>query len=505
MPERRRHSVEKALMTLKRVRSLRDPSTVSMRKFPTTVNYINWDSISCNTGSAQYTDEQNKTNYLCSDVNGGIGHTIDSDSNSDSANSSQKYDLTLKSFGVSSKPKRKVECRRRKPNGFYEDAVGDLYGEANTNRTKKVNSVILRKKSGYRSGNLRKISAAVDASPSMTFSEAQTNRSSNGFSIFRNEDVDVAGSTYSGCGLSSCWSKTPKLKGKHHYSQLEEQEQHPLLSANMIDPTYRETTLCLDSPRSLSQKYRPKSFDELAGQHVVSQSLMNAISKGKISPIYIFHGPRGTGKTCMARVFAAALNCLSLEAYRPCGFCKECVYLFSGNSRDVKELDGSKLNRKDRVKSLVKSSSHTTYSSSFKIFIIDQCEFLQEQAWSTIMNSLEEIPRRVIFLMVTSEFDKLPCNFISRCQRYHFPKIKDIDIVCRLQRICVDEVLEFDKEALECIASKSNGSLRDAEIMLDQLSLLGKKITAALAYELVSIQQFLNYYFVHYIILHAIS
>lgn len=446
----RRHSVDiplsKALTTLQRVRSLRDPSTVSNSKFPTSGN---WDSsVSCNGSVLDFKDASSDLRKCRSSTRRGR--------EASDGSLSIDGDRLCKPTWVSNR------------NDIYDDVEGEDH--------------------------------LCPSSLSEEEEEAQTNRSSNGLSIFRTENVNAsqADDNQSGCGLSSCWSRTPRFRGcggggvrGGGYSDFEDQE-HLLLSSEgrrVLEPaTYRETsTLCLDTPRSLTQKYRPKSFDELAGQYVVAQSLTNVISKGKISPIYIFHGPRGTGKTSMARVFAAALNCLSLEVNKPCGFCRECVFLFSGRSRDVKELDCSSLNKKDKIKPLLKSASRAPYSSSFKIFIIDQCEFLEEHAWPAVLNCIEEIPsRRVVFIMVTSELGKLPHSTASGYPRYHFPKIKDADIVCRLQRICVEEVLEFDNDGLDCIASKSNGSLRDAETMLDQLSLVGKRITAHLVYELVS-------------------
>lgn len=241
-----------------------------------------------------------------------------------------------------------------------------------------------------------------------------------------------------------------------------------------------------ETPRSFSQKFRPKSFDELVGQNVVTKSLLNAISKGRITSLYIFHGPRGTGKTSASRIFAAALNCLSLEECKPCGLCRECVLFFSGRIRDVKEIDSVRINRAERIRSLIKNASIPPVSSRFKVFIIDECHLLHGETWATILNSLENFSQHSVFVMITPDLEKLPRSAVTRSQRYHFPKIKDADIATRLGNICVEEGIDFDLVALDFIAAKSNGSLRDAEMMLDQLSLLGKRITMSLAYELVS-------------------
>ncbi|KAG8090914.1 hypothetical protein GUJ93_ZPchr0011g28575 [Zizania palustris] len=181
--------------------------------------------------------------------------------------------------------------------------------------------------------------------------------------------------------------------------------------------------------RSLSQKYRPKLFNELVGQNFVVQSLNNAIIRERIAPAYLFHGPRGTGKTSAARIFSAALSCIAIGEDKPCGVCMECTEFFTGNGINLIEVNAS--NRKDP----------------------------------------ENLPRAVI----------------SRCQKYTFSKIKDIDIVCRLRKIAVKENLDVELAALDLIALNSDGSLRDAETMLEQLSLLGKKITPSLVNDLVGV------------------
>ncbi|KAF8772485.1 hypothetical protein HU200_005703 [Digitaria exilis] len=143
------------------------------------------------------------------------------------------------------------------------------------------------------------------------------------------------------------------------------------------------------------------------------------------------------------------------------------------------------MDRLGRVKALLNSASLVPYSSRFKVFIIDECHLLQEEAWSAILKSLDEPYRHTVYIMITSDIESLPRTSITHCQKFHFPKIKVADIVYRLENICIEEGLEFDHDGLYFIAAKSNGSLRDSEIMLDQLSLLGKKITISLVHELV--------------------
>jgi hypothetical protein len=241
-----------------------------------------------------------------------------------------------------------------------------------------------------------------------------------------------------------------------------------------------------ESARSLLQKYRPRSFSELAGQNVVVKSLLSAVSQGKLAPIYLLHGPHGTGKTSAAKVFAVELNCHSPGGNQPCGHCEECVAIFSGNSSSVVEIDASKLDCKSRVAVLLRNACEVPASSHFKVLIVDDCQHMDKEAWYSIYSSLEGIPDRSIFVMVTSDIDKLPNNSAGWCQSYRFCKIDDAEIVRRLSKICTKEGMEFEAEALELLARKASGSIRDAVQMLDQLTLLGKRISKSVTYDLVS-------------------
>lgn len=254
-----------------------------------------------------------------------------------------------------------------------------------------------------------------------------------------------------------------------------------------LTPSSRELAIYEDRHRSLSQKYRPRSFDELVGQNMVVQTLVNAILRGKIAPVYLFQGSRGTGKTSTARIFAAALNCLSPDNVRPCGFCRECIDFGSGRSVDVREIDATNSNGIEKVKTLLKNVALAPSFSRFKVFIIDECHMLASETWTALLKSLEEPPRHVVFIFITTDSDKMPRTAVSRCQKYLFPKIKDAEIVSRLQKLAIQENLEADSDALDMIAAKSDGSLRDAETMLDQLSLLGQRITLSMVHELIGV------------------
>ncbi|KAJ0972913.1 hypothetical protein J5N97_020872 [Dioscorea zingiberensis] len=247
------------------------------------------------------------------------------------------------------------------------------------------------------------------------------------------------------------------------------------------------TNLEIPERRNLSQKHRPKSFDEIMGQNIVVQSLSNAILRARIAPAYLFYGPRGTGKTATSMVFAAALNCISTEHRKPCGFCKECRNFSSGNGSNVIEVDATDNKSMDRVKYLLKNMSVVAKSSRHKVFIIDECHMLSSKLWSTFTKFLEEPVPRVVFIFMTIDPDKLPRAILSRCQKYLFPKIKDTDIVCRLRKLSDEEKLDVEFDALNVIALNSDGSLRDAETMLDQLTLLGKRITTSLVNDLLGV------------------
>jgi hypothetical protein len=248
----------------------------------------------------------------------------------------------------------------------------------------------------------------------------------------------------------------------------------------------REASTFQEGSRSLLQKYQPKSFSELVGHDVIAQSLSSAVLKGKLAPIYLFHGPHGVGKTSAARVFAAALNCQSLGGNQPCGRCEECVALFAGSSSSTVEVDASNLDCKSRVAALLRNACEVPASSHFKVLIIDDCQQMDKEGWYSIYNSLEEIPGSTIFVMITSDADKLPNNSTGWCQSCKFCKIDDAEITRRLIKICTKEGMEFEVDALELLARKANGSIRDAVQMLDQLTLLGKRISKSVTHELVS-------------------
>eukprot|EP00250_Pteridium_aquilinum_P001871 c12078_g1_i1 orf=343-4128(-) len=241
-----------------------------------------------------------------------------------------------------------------------------------------------------------------------------------------------------------------------------------------------------NSHQSLSGKYAPKSFQDVVGQGLITQALSNALLKGRIASIYIFHGPQGTGKTSCARILAVALNCTSAEELRPCGSCTECLAYKFGKTHIVKEFTAGGLQGGKGIKKLIHEVTRA-FSSRYRVFIVDECHTLSSQAWNSFMKAVEGASKNIVFVLCTSNLEQLPHGVISRCQKFIFSKIKESEIISRLQMIAAQEGLEVDAEALKLVASACDGSLRDAEMMLDQLSLLGQKISLSMVQELMGL------------------
>lgn len=239
--------------------------------------------------------------------------------------------------------------------------------------------------------------------------------------------------------------------------------------------------------QNLTQKYMPQAFRDLVGQNLVVQALSNAVNRRKIGLLYVFYGPHGTGKTSCARIFARALNCQSSEYPKPCGYCGSCIAHDMGKSRNIREVSPVSNFDFESIMDLLDSMSVSKLPSAYRVFIFDDCDTLSSDCWSAISKVIDRAPRRLVFILVCSSLDVLPHVIISRCQKFFFPKIKDADIIYTLQWISSKEDLEIDTDALKLIASRSDGSLRDALMTLEQLSLLGQRISVTLVQELVGL------------------
>lgn len=225
-------------------------------------------------------------------------------------------------------------------------------------------------------------------------------------------------------------------------------------------------------------KWRPKNFDEIIGQSHVVATLKNAIQKDRLAHAYLFAGPRGVGKTSTARILAKALNCQGGPAINPCSKCSSCIEISEGRSLDVIEIDGASNRGIDEIRVLRENVKFAPTSGKFKIYIIDEVHMLTAEAFNALLKTLEEPPEFVKFIFATTQAHKVIPTILSRCQRFDFRRIPAMEITVQLERIVNSEKADVDKEVLFAIAKASDGSLRDAESVLDQLISFSKqKIT----------------------------
>lgn len=242
----------------------------------------------------------------------------------------------------------------------------------------------------------------------------------------------------------------------------------------------------------LYRKYRPKTFAEVAGQEHVKAALANEVATDRVAHSYLFSGPRGVGKTSLARIFAKALNCRERsKGGEPCGKCEACLEIAEGRALDVVEIDAASHTGVDNVREQVIENARFAPSKlAYKVFIIDEVHMLSTSAFNALLKTLEEPPAGVVFILATTELHKLPATVISRCQRFDFRKIPSAELVARLEDLAKREGFSVEGTVLESVARLSEGCLRDAESLLSQIFSLGeKKITdetAALVLPIVS-------------------
>jgi DNA polymerase-3 subunit gamma/tau len=223
----------------------------------------------------------------------------------------------------------------------------------------------------------------------------------------------------------------------------------------------------------MARKYRPQSFEEVVGQSHVTVTLINAIRAKRISHAYLFAGPKGTGKTTVARILAKALNCKDGPTPEPCSQCDSCLEIAGGRSLDVVEIDGASNNSVDDVRALRENIRYVPSQGKYKIYVIDEVHMLSDSAFNALLKTLEEPPAHAIFIFATTEPHKVPQTVLSRCQRFDFRRIPMPDLLKTIQTVAQKERLQIDEDAAYVLARRADGSLRDVLSLLDQVVAFG--------------------------------
>ena len=219
--------------------------------------------------------------------------------------------------------------------------------------------------------------------------------------------------------------------------------------------------------QALYRKYRPSNFDEVVGQQPIIQTLKNAIVQNRIAHAYLFCGPRGTGKTSIAKIFAKMLNCED-KSNKPCGKCTNCKMVQNGSHPDIIEIDAASNNGVEEVRNLIDKVKYAPMQGKYKVYIIDEVHMMTTGAFNALLKTIEEPPAHVVFILATTEPNKVIPTIISRCQRFDFNKVSQKDIEKRLSIVCKEEKIEIDPEAISLIAQLADGGMRDSLSILDQ-------------------------------------
>lgn len=221
--------------------------------------------------------------------------------------------------------------------------------------------------------------------------------------------------------------------------------------------------------QALYRKWRPRTFDGVVGQTAITDTLKNAIKRGKISHAFLFAGPRGTGKTSCAKIFAKALNCTNLQGGEPCNDCENCLAADQGTMNDIIEIDAASNNGVDEIRDIRDKVKYAPTQGKYKVYIIDEVHMLSMGAFNALLKTLEEPPEHVVFILATTELQKVPATIISRTQRYNFKRIDQHDLIARMTYILGQEKIDFEEKALEVIAQVADGGMRDSLSILDQI------------------------------------